>query len=419
MIRYPLGGLFVFCILFVACQGDDFPNMNPDQEIGGGNGNPGGGGQGNNGNNVFELGDFALPDVSRDPVGNASTNLKVELGRMLFWDPILSGTKDVSCATCHHPDFGYADGLDLSIGVHGMGLGPQRQNSNPNEAFFAGRNAPTVLNTAFNGMDENGVYVPETGVMFWDLRANGLEEQALLPPSSFEEMRGDAYAAEDAIDSVILRLAAINEYQGLFSQAFGGAASINEANLSRALAAFQRSLVSNNSPFDRYVAGEATAMSNQAIDGFERFIDVGCANCHSGPMFSDFETHVLGVPDNDKLPQSDAGENGSYAFRTPTLRNVGITGPYFHSGRADDLEEVLEFYIRIQGNGNGGGGRGALPINPNVNQLDDELRDLQLRQQDIDDIEAFLLALTDADFDDRIPTRVPSGLTVGGNIALQ
>lgn len=413
MIRYPLGGLFILCFLFAACGEDNFPDMNPEEVVG----NNDGRGNGNNNNNALALNDFALPDVARAPAGNATTNLKIELGRMLFWDPILSGTKDVACVTCHHPDFGYADGLDLSIGVHGVGLGSQRQNGNPNEVFFAGRNAPTVLNTAFNGMDEDGIYVPETAPMFWDLRANGLEEQALLPPTSFEEMRGDAYAAEDAIDSLVLRLKAIAEYQGLFSQAFGGAESINETNLSRALASFQRSLVANNSPFDRYIAGNATAMSAQAIDGFERFLDIGCANCHSGPMFSDFETHVLGVPDNNKLAQSDAGENGTYAFRTPTLRNVGITGPYFHSGRADDLNDVLNFYIRIQGNGNGGG-RGALQINPNAGQLDDELDDLRLRPQDIDDIRAFLVALTDEGFDDRAPTRVPSGLAVGGNISL-
>ncbi len=411
MIRYPWGGLFVLCLIFGACGGDDFPDMNTG--VG-----PNNGGQGNNGNNGgnFALSEFALPDVARDPVGNPTTNLKVELGRMLFWDPILSGTKDVACVTCHHPDFGYADGLDLSIGVHGMGLGPQRRNGNPNQAFFAGRNAPTVLNTGFNGIDENGVYIPERGAMFWDLRAHGLEEQALLPPTSAEEMRGNVFAAEDAVDSVILRLKAISEYQDLFDQAFGGAESINETNLSRALASFQRSLVANNSPFDRYVAGEADAMSPQAIQGFERFLDVGCANCHSGPMFSDFETHVLGVPDNDKLTESDAGQNGTYAFRTPSLRNIGITGPYFHSGRAEDLEDVLDFYIRIQGNGNGGG-RGALPINPNAGELADELEDLRLRPQDIDEIEAFLNALTDLDFDDRVPVRVPSGLPVGGNIS--
>ncbi|MEM6349104.1 MAG: cytochrome c peroxidase, partial [Bacteroidota bacterium] len=233
-----------------------------------------------------------------------------------------------------------------------------------------------------------------------------------------EEMRGDVFAAEDAIDSVILRLRAIAEYQDLFDQAFGGGQSINATNLSRALASFQRSLVANNSPFDRYVAGEANAMSPQAIEGFERFVEVGCASCHSGPMFSDFETHVLGVPDNNKLAQSDAGQNGTYAFRTPTLRNVGITGPYFHSGRAGDLEEVLDFYIRIQGNGNGPGGPpGSLPINPNAGELAEELEDLRLRPQDIDDIEAFLNALTDPDFDDRAPIRVPSGLPVGGNIS--
>ncbi|MEL7340288.1 MAG: cytochrome-c peroxidase, partial [Bacteroidota bacterium] len=154
------------------------------------------------------------------------------------------------------------------------------------------------------------------------------------------------------------------------------------------------------------------------IRGFERFLEAGCDNCHSGPMFSDFEAHVLGVPDNPKLATSDAGLNGTYAFRTPSLRNIGLTAPYFHSGLAGDLEDVLRFYLLVRRPNNGGGPGGGMDINPNVNpnQLAPELRQLQLGPGDVDEIRAFLLALNDEDFDRDIPNRVPSGLSVGGNI---
>ena len=115
-------------------------------------------------------------------------------------------------------------------------------------------------------------------------------------------------------------------------------------NVGKALAAFERTLNANNSPFDRYVRGDLTAMTSEQIRGMEQFDRAGCGNCHTGPMFSDFKPHVLGVPDNSRLPASDAGIANSYAFRTPSLRNLRATAPYMHNGAFQTLPEVLRFY---------------------------------------------------------------------------
>jgi len=348
----------------------------------------------------------ALPKEVKAPVDNPTDSPKVELGRLLFWDPILSGGKDVACATCHHPDFAYAEPLDLSVGVKGVGLGTSRKYPPATTIPFVKRNSQSLLNTAFNGMDPAGHYTPATAPMFWDLRVTSLEAQALEPIKSFEEMRGDAYSESDALNQVVGRLAGVREYRALFKNAFGGAEPVTAVNLGRALAAFQRTLLANNSPFDRYMRGDLAAMTASQIAGMERFDRAGCANCHSGPMFSDFEAHVLGVADNAKLAQSDAGVGGGYAFRTPSLRNLRYSAPYMHNGAFSTLNEVLRFY-------NGAGRRAR---NPNVrgDQLDPALRRLNTGRGF--EIVNFLDALNDDTFDKRIPSRVPSGLPPGGNI---
>jgi cytochrome c peroxidase len=348
----------------------------------------------------------ALPKEVKAPAGNPIEAARVELGRLLFWDPILSGGKDVACATCHHPDFGYAEPLDVSVGIKGIGLGTNRRFPPASTIPFVKRNSQSLLNTAFNGMDQSGHYDPAKAPMFWDLRALSLEAQALEPIKSFEEMRGDAYGERDAIDQVVGRLAKIPEYRSLFRNAFGAGEAVSAANLGRALAAFQRTLVAGNSPFDRYMRGDLTAMTSAQISGMERFERAGCANCHSGPMFSDFEAHVLGVPDNPKLPRSDAGVNGSYAFRTPSLRNLRYTAPYMHSGVFASLPEVLRFY--------NGPGRRSRNGNVQREQLDPLL--LRVNAGRGFDIINFLDALNDDTFDRRAPANVPSRLPPGGNI---
>ena len=359
----------------------------------------------------------ALPREAPAPPDNPTTLERVTLGRLLFWDPILSGEKDVACATCHHPAFGYSDGLDLSIGTSGVGLGTSRIFPTGHPARPVKRNSQTVLNTAFNGLSNTDV-VPARAPMFWDLRVRGLETQALEPLKALEEMRGDGLAEERAISAIVARLNGNAEYRRLFTRAFGEGSPVSEQNLGRALAAFERTLVAANTPFDRYMRGETTALTDEQVRGMERFQTIGCVNCHGGPMFSDFTAHVLAVPDNPKLPASDAGFNRTYAFRTPTLRNLSATAPYMHNGAFATLEDVVAFYRRIsRGGGRRGGGGGQTP-NPQVarEQLDPLLRQLNMRGRGERDLIAFLRALDDPGFDRTIPDRVPSGLPVGGRI---
>jgi cytochrome c peroxidase len=360
----------------------------------------------------------ALPELVKGPDDNPLTTEKIELGRLLFWDPVLSGNRDVACATCHHPSAGYAEDLDVSVGVNGVGLGRSRRFQAPNSIPFVKRNSPTMLNVGFNGITQAGDYNARNAPMFWDMRVRSLESQALEPIKSFEEMRGDTYPEAQAVPTVVARLNAIPEYRALFSKAFGGENAVNATNLGKAIASFGRSLVANNSPFDRYMRGDRNAMTRAQIEGMRRFERVGCSECHNGPMFSDYKVHVLGVPDSRRLPATDRGMadmpdafrtaafvETPYAFRTASLRNLRYTAPYMHSGAFDSLEDVLEFYD-------------DLPENPNVRrrEVDPLARRLDDPDDEADAIIAFLEALNDDSFDKTIPSRVPSGLTPGGRI---
>jgi cytochrome c peroxidase len=220
-------------------------------------------------------------------------------------------------------------------------------------------------------------------------------------------MRGDVYPEDKAVDEVVARLNAIPEYRALFGKAFGGENAVSAVNLGKAIAAFERTLLANNSPFDRYMRGDRNAMTPAQIDGMRQFVRVGCVNCHNGPMFSDYKPHVLGVPDNGKLRESDRGiKDTAYAFRTASLRNLAFTAPYMHSGAFQTFDQVLNFYDHA-------------PKNPNVGrrQVDRFVRELR----DPDDeaappLIAFLSALNDDSFDKTIPSRVPSSLSPGGRI---
>ena len=361
----------------------------------------------------------ALPLETPAPADNPTTPERVALGRLLFWDPVLSGQRDVACATCHHPDFGYSDGLDLSIGANGAGLGATRAFAPGRPARLVKRNSQTVLNVAFNGLTAGADPAPAAAPMFWDLRVRSLEAQALEPIKALEEMRGETYAEHRAVPAVVARLNAIPEYRQLFARAFGGSKPVSEQNLGRALAAFQRTLVAANAPFDRYMRGEAGALTPEQVRGMERFQSIGCVNCHTGPMFSDFAVHVLAVPDNPKLAESDAGVNKTYGFRTASLRNLGATAPYMHNGVFTSLPEVVQFYQRIsRGGGRRGGEGGARGLNAEVSrdQIDPLARRLNMRGRGQGDLVAFLRALDDPGFDRTTPERVPSGLTVGGTL---
>jgi len=342
-----------------------------------------------------------LPETVLHPVDNATSPAKIALGKNLFWDPILSGNKDVACATCHHPQHGYAEQLELSLGVGGTGISESRINGK-----LVQRNSMSLLNTAYNGINSDGNYSPENAAMFWDNRNKSLEEQAIQPILSAEEMRGAIISEEAIIDTVLQRLKSIPEYHELFKAAFGEN-SITEQNIGRAIAAFERTLIANNSRFDQYVAGDALALTTKETRGMINFMEAGCINCHNGPMFSDYQLHVLTVPENPKLDAPDRGD-GTFAFRTPSLRNVGLTAPYMHNGSFSTLEEVLNFYDEANEDSQ----------NPNVPSAD---RDILLSKLNLPDdteasIIAFLNSLTDEDFDKEILQEVPSRLQPGGNI---
>lgn len=351
----------------------------------------------------------ALPRSYRSPADNPATPEKVELGRLLFYDPVLSGGKDVACATCHHPDFGYAESIDLSIGVNGKGLGENRHFNDGNNIPFTKRNSQSLLNTAFNGIGSDGQYTPEEAPMFWDLRAKGLEEQAAMPIKTFEEMRGHDFSEAHIGEEVVKRVNGIAQYQRLFKTVFPESNMITLAEITKALGAFQRSLTAANSRFDQFMRGDRSALSEREQEGMQLFIKSGCARCHSGPMLSDFQPHVLGVPDNEKLPVSDSGIQGSYRFRTPTLRNLRFTRPYMHNGKIQTLNEVLLFYEDLHGK----------PLrNRNVDRtkLDPLAAAVRLEFKHINTIVEFLNTLNDAGYDKKVPASVPSGLPVGGVI---
>ncbi|MFK7899284.1 MAG: cytochrome-c peroxidase [Cyclobacteriaceae bacterium] len=351
----------------------------------------------------------ALPATVHAPLDNPQTEEKIHLGKLLFFDPILSGDKDVSCATCHHPSSGYAEFVEVSIGVNGHGLGSKRAFNHPNDIPLVKRNSQTVLNTAFNGITTNQSRTPEVSPMFWDLRASSLEEQALKPIESLEEMRGRNYTEKQIIPEVVQRVQNIPDYQKLFAKAFEGDASVSAKKISQAIAAFERTLITNNTRFDQYMRGDKQALSQSELEGFNQFISAGCGTCHNGPMFSDFKPHTLGVKDNNKLTYSDKGLDDAYAFRTPSLRNLQYTAPYMHNGTKKTLKQVLEFYEDIT--------FGKVE-NKLVKKeaLDPLLKVVDIPVKDMSLIISFLNTLNSTGFDKEVPQSVPSGLPVGGNI---
>lgn len=351
----------------------------------------------------------ALPLEVKFPVDNPLTEEKVKLGKLLFYDPILSGNKDVACASCHHPATGYAELLDISIGVNGIGLSSRRRFKKPNDIPFVQRNAHTVVNTAFNGIDVNNQYEPEFAPMFWDDRVKSLEAQALEPLLALEEMRGRKYEEDEILPEVVSRLLAIAEYRSLFAVAFPEDPIISTVNIGKSIAAFERTLVTNNSRFDQYMRGDKSALSISEKEGFATFKKVGCINCHNGPMFSDYTMHVLGIPENEKLNRPDSGFAGKNAFRTASLRNLRFTAPYFHNGTMPDLMKVLEFYEDISF------GKSRNPYVPKA-AFDPLVKELNLSVKEMRPIISFLNTLNDPSFDQEIPDSVPSGLPVGGNI---
>lgn len=253
-----------------------------------------------------------LPKRMPAPKDNLTTPEKVALGRQLFFDPRLSGDNSMSCATCHLADKGFADGRKTAKGHRDKVLT---------------RNTPGLLNV--------GLF----SSLFWDGRAADLEEQALGPIENPDEMHQDLSELEG-------ELAAVPGYVEQFRKIFG--TTVNRQGIARALAAFQRTLVARDSPFDRYLAGDEEALSAEAHRGMELFFgEAECVRCHNGPLLSDGRYYRLGVSFADKGRGEVTGKTEhDYQFRTPSLRNIAQTAPYMHDGSQATLTDVVTFYYR-------------------------------------------------------------------------
>ena len=283
------------------------------------------------------------------PVDNPYSKQKVELGRLLYFDNRLSADGSVSCASCHHPKFAFADGLPVSTGIKGQ---------------KGGRSAPTVFNRAYSL------------AQFWDGRAASLEEQAKGPMANPIEM-GNTH------DGVVTRVKSIPGYKVLFASAFG-AGEIDIDQVAKAIATYERTVLSGNSPYDRYRAGKKSAMTAQQIRGYDVFVNKAkCDQCHEGINFTTNAYHNLGV--GTDRPNPDEGRSAVTrnpadwgAFKTPTLRESANTAPYMHDGSLKTLRDVVDYYDK-----------GGIP---NKN-LDEKIKPLRLTEQDKNDLVEFLKAL--------------------------
>ncbi|GHA20113.1 hypothetical protein GCM10008090_32490 [Arenicella chitinivorans] len=311
------------------------------------------------------------------PVRDGYSPQQIDLGRYLFFDPVLSANQTISCASCHQPRLGFADGLAVSRGIH------DRRGT---------RSAPSLWNAAFNSK------------LFWDARSDSLEQQAQEPLYSPLEMGNSP-------NGLLARLQAVPEYQTLFEQAFPNS-GLNLPNLYTALAAFQASLISLNSRYDQYVHGNHQALSEDELAGlnvFRSFV-ARCSECHTPPLFTNNQIAVIGAPEPEGVV-FDVGAQRTYSspklrggFKVPTLRNIERTAPYMHSGVFADLREATEFY-------NLGRGHAA----PDDLQIHWHITSPDLSELEIDQIVAFMHTLTDERFMPDTPQKVPSGLAVDHN----
>jgi cytochrome c peroxidase len=279
-----------------------------------------------------------LPALPPIPADNSLTPERVELGNMLFFEPRISSSGVISCATCHNPALGWADRIPRAVGHEGQ---------------VGERNTPTVLNSGF------------LEAQFWDGREPDLEGQALGPIEAAVEMAMD-------LESAIARLKGFELYEEKFAEAFPGDSDpIRAENVAKALAGFQRTLNTPNSPFDRYLNGDLDALTEQQKRGMKSFADNGCQACHAGPAFTDSNFYRIQVPGSEDEGRFvvTGNEADRFAFRTPGLRNVAVTYPYMNNGATATLEEA----VTIMGQ---------------------EMLGRQFSQDEIDDLVAFLGSLT-------------------------
>lgn len=298
------------------------------------------------------LQEWLMPKEVPHPADNKPNEARIALGKKLFFDPRLSGDSNMSCATCHNPLFGWSDGLPTAKGFQSMVLG---------------RASPTIINSAFNTLQ------------MWDGRRKTLEDQAMGPMLSNAEMNMD-------IPKLMRFLQVSPVYKADFAAAYPGE-NIDEVTVAKAIASFERTVISNNSPFDRWIKGDKKALTPQQVNGFKLFInpDKGnCAVCHSAPNFTDNGFHNIGLasygienPDMGRYAEKPINLMKG-AFKTPTLRDITRTAPYFHDGSAANLEDVMDHYIR--------GGDVTTHLSPNMKKLN-------LNAQEKADIVAFMRAL--------------------------
>lgn len=293
---------------------------------------------------------YLRPDAAPAPMDNQPAIERTELGKKLFFDPRLSGSNWISCASCHNPGLGWSDGLPQAFG-HGMGT--------------LKRNTPTIVNVAFNNAQT------------WDGRFSTLEQQALGPIVDKGEMNQD-------LTELVKELSAIDGYRKEFDEAYPGE-GISGSTIAKALAAFERTILCGESPFDRWRKGDNKAISDSAKRGFALFEgNAKCTTCHEGFNFTDNGFHNIGVK-----PIKDENDQGRFAvkkvainkgaFKTPTLRDVALTSPYMHNGLYRTLEEVVEHYDR--------GGDVKENLSPNMTALN-------LSAQEKADLVAFMRTLT-------------------------
>jgi cytochrome c peroxidase len=282
---------------------------------------------------------FKFPNSVPAPADNKVTPARVELGEMLFFDPRISGSNWISCATCHNPALGWSDGQPTAIG---------------NGMTVLKRATPPIVNAAFNKLQ------------MWDGRFNSLEEQAVGPMQAPGEMNG-------SMEQILAKLESMSGYVQAFEKAYPGE-GITKTTLAKAVASFERTVISKNSPFDAWIHGNQTAISPSAQRGFDLFVGKAqCAVCHGGPNFTDEGFHNIGLKGNQ--------DEGRYAkvpikvlkgaFKTPTLRDIALTAPYMHNGAYSTLEEVVDHYDR--------GGDDKENLDPNIKPLgltDQEKKDL-------------------------------------------
>jgi len=271
----------------------------------------------------------------------------IELGRKLFFDKRLSRDNSISCATCHDPAKGFADGRKLAKGIQGR---------------LGDRHTPSLIN------------VGRRRPLFWDGRTASLEEQAPQPIKNPREM-------DMPLDRLERRLGGLPEYRDSFRRVFGGAAT--RQRVARALAAFQRTIESRDTPFDRYLGGDRGALSAKARRGMELFFgQARCAACHQGAELTDNQFHnvgTVGANDEDHGRRRVTGRQQDHGgFLTPQLREVGRTAPYMHNGRLSSLKEVVEHY-----------NFGGVTDQPNEYR-DEKLEVLYLSEEDVEALVAFL-----------------------------